>query len=334
MRTDSRKGESMNTTQIGEQLVKYLSDAHSIEVQALQQLRDAPDAAGDPEIADAFREHLAETEGHEQAVRGRLEALGGKTSGLKDLLMRVGGASFLLFARAQPDTPGKLVAHAYSYEHLELAAYELLARVAQRAGDGETAAVAVRIRDEERRMGERLEALFDRAVEASLAEVPRDDVREQLDKYLADAHAIEAQAIELLEKATGSAGHPELARLYEEHLAETREQQERLEARLSARGSSPSRLKAAAMRLGALNWGMFFEAHPDTPGKLAAFASAFEHLEIAGYEELKRVAARAGDEETAALADSILAQERLAASNLAGAFDRAVEASLEAVGAR
>ena len=33
--------------------------------------------------------------------------------------MRVGGACFLLFARAQPDTPGKLVAHAYSYEHLE-----------------------------------------------------------------------------------------------------------------------------------------------------------------------------------------------------------------------
>ena len=47
--------------------------------------------------------------------------------------MRLGGKGFLLFARLQPDTPGKLLAHALSYEALELAAYELLARVAERA---------------------------------------------------------------------------------------------------------------------------------------------------------------------------------------------------------
>ena len=32
------------------------------------------------------------------------------------------------------------------------------------------------------------------------------------------------------------------------------------------------------------------QAHPDTPGKLAAFVYAFEHLEIGGYEQLARVA--------------------------------------------
>jgi ferritin-like metal-binding protein YciE len=50
----------------------------------------------------------------------------------------------------QPDTPGKLVAHAYSYEHTELATYELLRRVAERAGDAEMAKVAGEIRAEER----------------------------------------------------------------------------------------------------------------------------------------------------------------------------------------
>ena len=50
------------------------------------------------------------------------------------------------------------------------------------------------------------------------------------------------------------------------------------------------------MRLGALNWNTFFRAHPDTPGKLAAFAYAFEHLEIGGHEQLKRVALRAGEQ--------------------------------------
>jgi ferritin-like metal-binding protein YciE len=86
------------------------------------------------------------------------------------------------------------------------------------------------------------------------------------------------------------------------------------------------------MRAGALNWGMFFQTHPDTPGKLACFAYAFEHLEIAGDEELKRVAEQAGDQETVALADRIPGEERAAAERLFGAFDRAVEASLEAVG--
>ena len=120
---------------IDEQLTKYLADAHSIEEQALQQLRGAPDAVSDPELAEIFRAHLVETEEHERLVRARLEDRDSDPSRLKDLLMRVGGAGFLLFAKAQPDTSGKLVAHAYSYEHLELAAYELLRRVAERAGD-------------------------------------------------------------------------------------------------------------------------------------------------------------------------------------------------------
>jgi ferritin-like metal-binding protein YciE len=87
------------------------------------------------------------------------------------------------------------------------------------------------------------------------------------------------------------------------------------------------------MRLGALNWGAFFAAQPDTPGKLAAFAHAFEFLEIGGYEQLLRVARRANDEETVRVVDAILVQERAAARKIAAQFDRAVEASLEATGA-
>jgi ferritin-like metal-binding protein YciE len=323
----------MTADTLDDQLVKYLADAHSIEEQALQQLRGAPDAAHDPELAQIFRQHLAETEGHESAMRERLEAHGEKSSTLKDLLMRVGGAGFLLFARAQPDTPGKLVAHAYSYEHLELASYELLIRVAERASDSETVAAAQRIRDEERAMAERLAASFDRAVEASLAEKNPDDLGEQLDKYLQDAHAIEAQAIKLLD-APGSLEDPQLERLFQEHLQETREQQRLVDQRLEARGGNASSLKDTAMRGGALSWATFFETHPDTPGKLVAFAYAFEHLEIAAYEELKRVAQRAGDTETVQTADEILLQERAAAAKLAESFDRAAEAALRETGVR
>ncbi|HEX3317795.1 MAG TPA: DUF892 family protein, partial [Solirubrobacteraceae bacterium] len=116
------------------------------------------------------------------------------------------------------------------------------------------------------------------------------------------------------------------------HLEETRDQQALVRARLEALGGSPTTLKDAGLRVGALNWGGFFAAQPDTPGKLAAFAFAFEHLEIASYEELKRVAQRAGDPETVAVADRILVQEREAATKVAAHWDRAVDASLRAVG--
>jgi ferritin-like metal-binding protein YciE len=87
------------------------------------------------------------------------------------------------------------------------------------------------------------------------------------------------------------------------------------------------------MRLGALSWGSFFQGHPDTTGKLAAFSYAFEHLEIGGYEQLRRVAQRGADTETAQLVETILAQERSAAALLASTFGAAASESLREVGA-
>jgi ferritin-like metal-binding protein YciE len=325
--------EATVTRELDEQLIKYLTDAHSIEVQALAQLRRAPSIAGAEALAEALRVHLVETEEHERATRELLEARGAKPSRVKDVVMGVGGKGFLLFARLQPDTPGKLFAHALSFEGLELASYELLRRVAERASAQDVVEAAERIAGEERAMIETLESLTDAAVEASLSEHPRDDLKTLLPKYLADAHAIEEQAIGLLERAPKLVDDPALEHVFSEHLTETREHAELVQQRLNALGDDSSSLKDAAMRLGALNWGSFFQGHPDTPGKLAAFAYAFEHLEIGGYEQLRRVAERAGDAETAAAVETILAQEREAARSIAAVFDQAAAASLRAVGA-
>jgi ferritin-like metal-binding protein YciE len=322
----------MPSSALGEQLNKYLSDAHSIEEQALAQMRAAPDIAGDPSLSEAFAEHLKETERHERLVRERLEARGGQPSRFKRLAMAVGGKGFVLFARTQPDTPGKLTAHAYSYEALEQGSYEMLTRLAERAGDEETVGVAIDILADEYAMAQRLAERFDRAAVASLRDGTREAARDQLSSYLADAHALEQQSMGLLEHGQELAGDPQLRELYEAHLSQTRDQIRLVEERLHALGESPSRVKDAAMRLGALNWAGFFAAHPDTPGKLAVFAYAFEHLEIAGYELLARVADRAGDGMTAELAVRIASEERAMAATIRTSFDRALDASLQAQG--
>jgi ferritin-like metal-binding protein YciE len=318
---------------IQEQLTSYLTDAHSIEEQALAQLRQAPSIAQVEGLSAAFRDHLAETEGHERAVAGLLEQRDASPSWFKDAVMKLGGKGFIFFAKANPDTPGKLLAHALSYEALEEASYRLLALVAEHGEDDEVVATAKRIGDEEVAMQRRLESHFDEAVAASLAAVEPDDLGEQLRRYLADAHAIEMQSIGLLERAATS-DPGKLADAYEQHLVETREHAETLEARLNALGGDPSSLKDAAMRAGAINWAAFFEAHPDTPGKLAAFAYAFEHLEIGGYEQLQRVAARAEDDETVAVVQTILEQERDAAATLKAAFPEAARLALGPADAR
>jgi len=318
-----------------EQLTKYLADVHSIEEQALAQLRLAPRVAGDAELKRAFADHLRETEDQEQLVRGQLERRGAKPSTLKDVAGRAGGWGMILFARVNPDTPGKLAMHAFSYEHMELAAYELLRRIADRAGEPEVSVMAQRIGEQERSMADRLAQLWDRAVEASLREKGAEDVQKDLVKYLRDAHALEAQALQLLETGPQIAEFEALAAVFREHLEQTREHQRLVDDRLAAHGSGPSRFHAGAMRAGALNLGTFFKAQPDTPAKLAGFAYAFEALETGAYELLTRVARRAGDEATAAVAERILADERAAAERVAATWDTAAELALrETVGAR
>jgi ferritin-like metal-binding protein YciE len=296
--------------ELEEQLVKYLTDAHAMEVQALAQMRAAPKIAGDPKVADAFRAHERETERHEALVRGRLDAHDASPSKLEDLLGRLSGKGFVLFAKLNPDTPGKLAAHAFSYEHLELATYDMLERVAERAHDEATVRVAREIRADEEAMAERIAGFWDITAAAS-----GDDV----EPYLADAHALETQSVELLERGRDV---DVVGPLFEEHLAQSREHRRLIEARVE-----PSRIKDAALRLGGLNWAGFFGAQPDTPAKLAVFAYAVEHLEIGGYEQLKRL----GDTHATALAARILPDERAAAEKLHAVFGPALSASLDAV---
>jgi ferritin-like metal-binding protein YciE len=157
---------------------------------------------------------------------------------------------------------------------------------------------------------------------------------QQLLKYLTDAHAIEEQSLSMLRKARRASETSDLREIYEQQLSRGEVHRRLLRERLEAHGAKSSAIKDAAMRLGALNWGLIFQAQPDTPGKATAFAFALTHLKIAGYELLKRVAIQAGDEATVAMTEQVLADEQEGAARLRASFDRAVEASMEAHAAR
>lgn len=155
-----------------------------------------------------------------------------------------------------------------------------------------------------------------------------DDPTKQLIRYLTEAHGMERQALALLSKAADVVGDDDIARVYRRHRQETEEHERQVAARLAAHGASPSKAADVAMELGARGLGLAVQAAPDTPIRVATSTYALEHLEIAAYSLVAGLARRAGDTETVAAIERIVAQEREAAERIAGTFERVLEVTL------
>ena len=156
---------------IAEQLVKYLTDVHSTEVNALAQLKTGVESAEEPQLVAAFREHLAETEEQERLIGERLSAHDASPSTLKDLAQKGGAMATGALAKSMPDTAGKLAIQAYAFEHLEIASYRMLREVAQQAGDQETVQVAEHILAQEEAAAEKLDGLLEQVAAYDLQQL-------------------------------------------------------------------------------------------------------------------------------------------------------------------
>ena len=152
---------------IQEQLVDALADAHAMEKQSLTTLEAALRVAGDPQLEALYRGHIVETRRHLELLEARLEAYDASRSVLKDLGGRVSALALGAGVVAQKNTPAKLVAVAYGFENFEIASYELLRRIAERAGDGDTVETVDRILVNERHAAAKLEASYDLALQAA-----------------------------------------------------------------------------------------------------------------------------------------------------------------------
>jgi ferritin-like metal-binding protein YciE len=159
----------MADDKLQEKLVEYIEDAHAMEQSVSRSLDSMISTTDDPEIADMLRHHKEETERHERLLRERLDALGVGTSTRKEAQTVAGALLKGVGDQARTDKPGKNARDGYVTEHMEIAAYQLLERLAQRAGDQETAEVARRNRSDEEAMAQKIDASWDKFLDLTLA---------------------------------------------------------------------------------------------------------------------------------------------------------------------
>jgi ferritin-like metal-binding protein YciE len=308
-------------------LLHDLAEAHAIEEQGLAELRSALEAAGDERLVRVLGGHLLETGVHERLVRDRLRALGRSPSRLQDLIRAVGGRGFVAFDRTQAESAAGLAAHAYFYEHLEIAAYGELARIARRAADTDTERMAERILRDEERTARRLHGVLDETARTAVAACGNGERRAHLVAHLSAAHARERRSVDLLRRAAEIACGRHLDATLAAHLDESRRHLGAIARRMAELGAAPTTDGAAGAGDGV--WAAGIERHPDAVGKAATVAYAFEHLEIGRYEQLARVADLVGDRDTAALAHEILGEERAAAEAIASEWEAPAPALAE-----
>jgi ferritin-like metal-binding protein YciE len=158
------------------------------------------------------------------------------------------------------------------------------------------------------------------------------DVREQLIKHIDEAHAMEQNVLRMLDGMIATTDDPDILRELEHHKAETEGHAERMKARLEAHGATPSMVRQAGGIIGALAKMPLDLVRGEKAGRNARDGYAAEHMEIASYELLKRIAQRADDEETARVCEEIIGQERAMADTIAAHWDRFAELSLRESG--
>lgn len=153
---------------IHEKLVDYLQDTHAMEQNVRAMLESMLRTTQDPEMIQLLQIHHQQTVAHEQRIADRLRALGRSPSVTAEMTARVGAWFKGLQDTMRNDKPAKNLRDGFITEHVEIAAYELLERLAHRDGDEETAALCWRNKEDEYEMARRLGAYWDRAIDQTL----------------------------------------------------------------------------------------------------------------------------------------------------------------------
>jgi ferritin-like metal-binding protein YciE len=157
-------------TTIESELVKHIDEAYAMEQNVLRMLDGMISTTDDPNIVRELEHHKIQTESHAERMKARLDAHGATPSMVREVGGILGALMKMPLDMVRPEKAGRNARDAYATEHMEIASYELLARVAEKAGDEETAAAAREIIAEEREMAATIEANWDRFATLSLTD--------------------------------------------------------------------------------------------------------------------------------------------------------------------
>jgi len=157
-------------TELETKLGDYVEDAHAMESNVLQMLDSMIATTDDKQILRELEQHRKQTERHQERLRERLEDIGRGTSIRKESQTLAGALLKGVTDRVRGDKPGKNARDGFITEHMEIAAYELLERLAERAGDEKTAQVARQNRRDEESMAKKIAGNWDKFVDLTLAE--------------------------------------------------------------------------------------------------------------------------------------------------------------------
>ncbi len=142
--------------------------------------------------------------------------------------------------------------------------------------------------------------------------------QERLLRYLDDAHAAEVGIGDMLRSLIDRTNSMQAKTAFQEHLAVTQNQAQRLEQRLISLGGKTSGGKGILNSIMGKVSELVNAGHDDydktTQDLIKAYST--EYLEIGMYTSLKAYAEQLGDAETAALAERAIGEEKEAADTV------------------
>jgi ferritin-like metal-binding protein YciE len=153
-----------------DQLIKHIDEALAMEQNVLRMLDGMISTTEDEEIRSELRHHKLETEQHAERLEKRLAAHEASPSTVREAAGIMNALMKSVVDMVRSEKAGRNARDGYATEHLEIASYQLLERVAQAAGDEETAEVARENRKDEEAMAKKIEANWDKFAELSLRE--------------------------------------------------------------------------------------------------------------------------------------------------------------------
>ena len=337
-------GERIGREQASAALVAMLRDAHAQQRGAERFLGDfgnqlsalQPERAAGARVSDLVRRQLEQASAQLAELERRLESLGAGSSPVSD---QEALAGVWLFEHLLADGVAGNARHAYALAELAAASYAVGERLARIIGERETGSVLAHLSEQAHAIAaawlQASEAVLDlqagsaggnpAAVRTELIEQAQS--MEELHQSL--LHLTEAHA-RIAGNAAGSedAGVQRLLWLIasEHHVAEDHRHQ--LGARSEdlgggAAGAHRWGTRAAARTTALAETLRSFKLARDVRDLIVA-----DRLEGATYDLLDRAARRAGDAQTAALAERLADHERGAAEDLEESLDRALEVAL------